>query len=146
MSSRLENYLALPELDNGEVVYRALKPPYWNSEKNRGTSKAFSGQEISVSREKILPYAETVKLFQSKIKGVQALCSITVAEILECASRQQAIVLKVIEKRSTNNPAHAEIVGFKEDFSYFLDIPQSVGAKIIKKATLHTFGENLSSL
>ncbi|UST52981.1 hypothetical protein NF681_11560 [Comamonadaceae bacterium OTU4NAUVB1] len=49
---------------NDEIVVRALHAPFWSEELQRGTKSAFQQTDISVSREKIVPYEDIVRIFK----------------------------------------------------------------------------------
>lgn len=107
------------DVDGEEIVVRALIDPYWDPVAQRGTPSAYLGQDISVSRLRVLPYEWMIEKFVADFgKRVHATGQAQVIrivaqaeQVLEQARRLPLFRLRVVEDPLPDNPAHALIRG-----------------------------------
>lgn len=141
MGKSEKELLERPVIKDEEVVLRALHEPFWDSEANRGTPSAFVGNRISVSRVAILSEESILAIFrrdlETESRVVNGFAEVDVASIRGCgetANGGDGVFLCVVEDPiSTDNDAHAEIMGSDEKKTAFKKITRGVANKILQK-------------
>lgn len=143
-------------VDISEEVVRAALYPYYDADLNRASPSAFTANEMSVSRLKILDFAQIVSIFKKDFDGrfhpdgssmaIRGTGRAFVKSILEQAELPMDdkknglpnVVLTVVEdeikdeKNASDNPAHALICGWdRGNPTQSLKITRSVAKRLV---------------
>lgn len=135
-----EEKLARTPTDGNETIVRALHAPFWDSQKGKGTPSAFTGNNISVSRESVLTREEIIAIFKLELetpsRSVEAIAITSVQHVvLSSVSEQQKTYISVVNDPIKTNAAHAEIMATDKDKTEFSKITRGMANKILDGCT-----------
>lgn len=106
-------------LESTETVARALFPPEWDENVQRGSPGCFKRNNTSVTRNKGLSFDQVLAYLKSDVEKpgssvvVRGIGIISVGQIQSIGlENQDPVYFQVFEQKTEKNPAHAEVVPF----------------------------------
>lgn len=124
------------ECGDDEDVVRAVTTAHWDPEEGRISSSLFKGERISLSRLRVLPLPELLRIFHRELARPPQRAVLGAGEIQVGTLKQigrdftHPVELTVEQDPTPTNPAHAEIAQ---------RISKGLSRRIVDHLLLHRF-------